>query len=216
MQTILFNEINMYLDFGLILRSKTIGTPTPKTQEVDIPGADGTLDLTEYLGKVTYNNVPLSFEFETVLRQDEFLKLFASIKNAIHGKKMKTVLSIDEEFYYFGRVYVNEWQSDKTIGKITIDVNAEPYRYRTNKTVQSVMIGEAGTLTVNLINLKKQVTPTITVSAETNIKFKTMSYSMSAGTASFYDFQLTEGENIFTFEAEPGTVITVEYQEGEL
>lgn len=216
MQTILFNNIDMYLDFGLILKQKTISTPAPKIQSVDIPGANGTLDITEYLGAVTYYNRTLSFEFETVLRQDEFVQLFSNLQNTLHGKKMKVVLSIDDEFYYLGRVLVNEWQSDKSIGKIAIEVDADPFKYRINKTVRGIVIGESGTATVNLINLKKQVTPTITVSAETTIQFGSITQIKSTGTYSAYDFQLTEGDNVFTFTAASGTTITVEYQEGEL
>ena len=66
MKGIKFGDYHSYDDFSLILTSKTIGTPTPKTEIIDIPGGDGVLDLTEFFGEVKYNNRQLSFEFSTI------------------------------------------------------------------------------------------------------------------------------------------------------
>ncbi len=62
----------------------------------------------ESFGEIKYNNRQVSFEFSTIVDQSEFLNLFSEIQNALHGKKMKIILDDDAEFYYFGRVTVNE------------------------------------------------------------------------------------------------------------
>ena len=49
-----FGEIHTS-SYGLVLSKKTIETPSPKLETVDIPGADGKLDMTEYFGDVKYN-----------------------------------------------------------------------------------------------------------------------------------------------------------------
>ena len=52
-----FNSINeniskhSYKDFGLVLTEQNIGVPTAKTYTVDIEGRNGTLDLSESLGR---------------------------------------------------------------------------------------------------------------------------------------------------------------------
>ena len=46
-----FGEIHTS-SYGLVLSKKTIETPSPKLETVDIPGADGKLDMTEYFGDV--------------------------------------------------------------------------------------------------------------------------------------------------------------------
>ena len=60
MKGIKFGNYHSYEAFQLILASKTIGTPSPKTETIDIPGGDGVLDLTEYFGEPKYGNRKLS------------------------------------------------------------------------------------------------------------------------------------------------------------
>ena len=67
-----FGEIHTS-SYGLVLSKKTIEAPSPKLETVDIPGADGKLDMTEYFGDVKYNNRKIKLEFSTELlgnRQD--------------------------------------------------------------------------------------------------------------------------------------------------
>ena len=70
-------EKHTYKDWNLILTSTDIDFPDPKTETVDIPGADGELDFSEVLtGDISYKNRKISFEFEMVDR-------FANWKNKI-------------------------------------------------------------------------------------------------------------------------------------
>ena len=216
MEGIKFDNIHTYIDYGLILTGKTIGSPSIKTQSVDIPGSDGEIDLADYLPEKYYGNRTLSFEFEIIKKQKDYVSLFSKIQNALNGKRMKVILDIDKEFYYIGKIEVSEWKSEKRIGKIVINVNADPYKYRINPTVQSVMIGDSGEVTINLFNLKKPATPTFTFSKETTLKYGNSSISLSAGEYKLYDIRLTEGNNPITFKGEKGSIVTVTYQEGEL
>lgn len=146
MNGITFGGFHSYRDFNLILAQKTIGTPSPKTEVIDIPGGDGVLDLTEFFDGVKYNNRTLSFEFSTIVPQSQFMTLFAKVQNALHGQKMTIALDDDPEWYYIGRISVSEWKADKNIGKLTIDCDCEPYKYKL--TSQAVYLcGE------NLLNL---------------------------------------------------------------
>lgn len=146
MNGVTFGNYHSYRDFSLILAEKTIGTPSPKTEVIDIPGGDGVLDLTEFFGEVKYNNRNLSFEFSTIVPQSQFMTLFARIQNALHGQKMTIALDDDPEWYYIGRITVDEWKADRNIGKLTIDCDCEPYKYKLSS--KSVIL--AGR---NLINL---------------------------------------------------------------
>lgn len=150
MNGITFGGYHSYRDFSLILAQKTIGTPSPKTETIDIPGGDGVLDFTEFFGEVKYNNRQLSFEFSTLVRQEQFMTLFSTVQNALHGQKMKIVLDDDSDWYYIGRITVNEWKADKNIGKLSIDCDCEPYKYRL--TSQSVNLTGR-----NLLNLDEGI-----------------------------------------------------------
>lgn len=216
-QHILFNNINSLRDYGLTLVKKTIGTPTPRTQIIEVPGRNGQIDLTEYLGEITYSNRPLTFEFQTVKRQEDFNKLFSKILNDLQGQIMKITLSIEEDFYYYGRIRVNEWESNKKIGSIVIEVDADPFKYRKNETVYSVEIGASGEVTANLKNLKMPTNPRFTTTNNTTIEYKEMTINTNAISNKMYDEILfNEGDNLITFKAAKGTMITVSYQEGSL
>lgn len=130
MKGITFGEYHSYRDLHLILNEKTIGTPSPKTELIDIPGSDGVLDFTEFFDGVKYNNRELSFEFSTLVPQSEFMTLFSMVQNALHGKKMMISLDADPEWYYIGRISVSEWKADRRIGLLTIDCDCEPYKHR--------------------------------------------------------------------------------------
>ena len=51
-----FDNYNSWTDFFLIRSSKTISSPEPKYIKVEVEGADGELDLTEYFGDIKYKN----------------------------------------------------------------------------------------------------------------------------------------------------------------
>lgn len=77
-----------------------------------------------------YQNRQLSFKFSKAnIVPDGFLALYSVVQNALHGKKMQVILDDDPANYYFGRVTINEWKSNKRIGEIVIEVDAEPYKY---------------------------------------------------------------------------------------
>lgn len=210
MNTIIFNELDSYDDLKLVLISKTIPAPEPKTTTVDIPGGDSVLDFSEYFGNINYKNRKLSFEFNAIGDKKNFLVLYSDIQNQIHGKKMKVILSDDPDFYYYGRVTINEWKTDKNIGKLTIEVDAEPYKYKKSVTLVSDIITSEKTIVC--INLRKPVVPRITVTAETTIKFGNYQVTASAGTFTDDNIVFEEGQNVLSVSS-LGSTVSFEYQE---
>lgn len=211
MNTVTFEDYNdpkiVYNSFehlGLYLSSKSIGAATPKILTVDIPFGDGELDYTEFFGSVKYNNRSLSFSFSVVSDRREFLKKYSLIQNLLNGRKMKITLSDDSDFYYVGRVTVNEWETDKSIGKIVIDVNASPYKLKHATTV--IYTAVSTTTHINCPNLKMVVVPKITLS---DIKCTVTGADL-----------FKEGDNIVTITPKSGAtlpiMVTIEYQEGSL
>lgn len=148
MNGVTFGEYHSYDDFSLILTSKEIAAPKIKTVEIDIPGADGTLDLTEFFGEPKYENVKLIFQFSTIVPQNNFLTQFSTVKNAIHGKKLRISLDAESGFFYVGRCYVSSFTNEKNIGKISVECECEPYKYRLVKTGHIVSLSGK-----NFINL---------------------------------------------------------------
>lgn len=193
MKGVRFGEFHSWDDFSLILSQKMIGTPSPKTETIDVPGGDGVLDLTEVFGEVRYNNRNLSFDFSTKVPQSEFMDLFSRVQNALHGQKMRIVLDDDPSWYYTGRISVSEWKAEKSIGKLTIDCDCEPYKTKLSETVVTAAVD--GPQTVILTNSKKIVMPTIDITGEVDLTFGTNFYSLSAGRYDLPGVRLVNGEN---------------------
>ena len=214
MKQVHFGNYHSYVDFSLILSSKTIEAPEPKTESVEVPGSDGIIDLSDYFGEIKYKNRSLTFEFTAApqIKLKDFLTLFSKIQNAIHGKRLKIVLDDDPDFYYIGRVSVNEWKTDKNIGKITVECDCEPYKYKLNPTVIALNVVKSADYTYT--NLRKTVVPTITADAEMQITFNRNTYSISPGVYTIPEIAFSAGNNIISY-AGTGNVI-VEYQEGGL
>lgn len=208
-RTVQFDDLDSYLDFRLIRTSKTIGEAAPKTKTVEIEGADGTLDLTDYFGELYYQNRTLSFEFSLIEPISEFERIYSEVKNALNGRKMKITLSEDSDFYYVGRVSVSDWKADGRIGSITVDCDCEPYKYRKNVTKKTVTVN--GTKTVMFQNLNKLVMPEFELSAAMQIKFGDSTYSANKGKWSDSRLKFKQGSNKVVFTGN-GTV-TVSYQE---
>lgn len=102
MKGITFGSYHSYDDLQLILNSKEIGCPEVKVNEIDIEGADGSLDLTEFFGEPKYENVKHKFQFSTIVPQAQFLSAFSKVKNALHGKKSGSSLTMIRFFTTWG------------------------------------------------------------------------------------------------------------------
>lgn len=203
---------NSWDDFNLIRTSKKIGTPSVKKTTVKIEGADGVIDLTDYFGETKYDNRKLSFTFSCKESIEAWDDIYSDIQNKIHGQKMKIILDEDSEFYYVGRVSLNEWKSSKTIGKITIDADCEPYKYKINETVVTNTVEESATLSFS--NLRKSVCPTIKTSASVKVVFDDTTYTLDEGSYILPDVVFKAGTN--TLYVTGTATITVTYREGGL
>lgn len=207
-----FGNVHSYKDLKLILTSKEIGSPAVKTNKVDIPGADSALDLTDYFGEPKYEDVTHKFEFTTIEPQSDFLTQYSTIKNAIHGKKVRIILDDDPTFFYLGRCYVSSFTDEKGIGTISVECECEPYKYKLNKTVVTRTV--SGTADINLTNSRKRAVPEITTTAAMTFVFGDGSWAKAAGTFTIPEFELAEGNNTVTVTG-TGT-ITFRWQEGAL
>lgn len=138
MNGVTFGAYHSYDDFSLILTSKEIAAPKTKTVKIDIEGADGSIDLTDFFGEPKYEDCTHKFQFSTIVPQSEFLTLFSTIKNAIHGKKLKISLDADPSFFYVGRCFVSAFTNEKNIGKVSVECECEPYKYKIQATKKIV------------------------------------------------------------------------------
>ncbi len=211
----LFGRYHSYEDFSLILIKKEIGAPAVKEKKIDIPGADGELDLTDFFGEPKYENVKLKFDFETIIPPNGFMALFSLIKNAIHGKKERIIFNGDPSFCYMGRCFVSSFKNEKNIGIISIECDCEPWRYKTNKTVINTAVN--GAESVILTNGRKRAVPLVTIETESslNIVYRDVNvWDLGAGSYTLPELELAEGDNLVTVTGTGN--ISFEWQEAAL
>ena len=212
MKGITFGQYHSFRDFKLLLASKEIGAPAVKENKLDIEGADGSLDLTDFFGEPKYEDVQHKFEFSTIVPHGEFPSLFSTVKNAIHGKKMRVILDDDPLFYWMGRCHVSGFTNEKNIGQVQVECDCEPYKLKIDKTVVTRAVN--GTQAINLTNGRKRAVPTITTTAAMTIEYESGSWSIGAGSYTIPELELTHGENHVTVTGVGN--ITFTWQEGDL
>ena len=194
------------------MSKKEIGAPSVKKAVVEIEGADGSIDYTDFFGGPKYGDVTHKFTFSTIVPRNDFSTQYSNIKNALHGQKLRIVDDDDPGFYYVGRCYVSSFTSEKGIGQISIECECEPYKYKLQPTIMSVAVN--GTEVITLTNSRKRAVPTITTTAAMTFVLGDGSFAKGAGTFTIPEMELVEGENHVTV-AGVGN-ITFTWQEGDL
>lgn len=120
-------------DYGLLPREKpTDETPDIQKDEIEVPGMDGTLDLTEAIdGLVHYENRELEFEFTAVGGRRTWDAIYKRLKNDLHGRKMAVVMDECPDGYYYGRLTVEKpkYDAEKGLAFFTISGDFEPFKY---------------------------------------------------------------------------------------
>lgn len=211
MNSVNFGDKNSYTDFNLILMPKTRPFPTPKTNYVSIEGRDGDLDLTTSLtGDVKYENISYSLQFYLKDKRADWETALLKLSTYLHGKKMPLSFSEDPDYYYVGRYTLNELESDRNVGLLSVDCILEPYRLKKAETVKTI----TGTGTLILSNTRKWVMPTITSTSSMQFTFEGKTFTVN-GTLQSPDIVLKEGNNAIEVTSGTGT-LTVTYREGKI
>ncbi len=218
--------------WGLYMKSKKIEPPEVRTQLLEVPGRNGSIDLSESLtGDVTYNNRIIDIVLNGKKRKEEWPPLMSSFMNEIHGKMVNVVLRDDPQYYYHGRAYV---QADFALGvevaSFTLQIDADPFKYERFSGTEDWLwdpfsfvdgvIREYNEIEVNgeteliIPGTRMPVIPVFATSAAMSVSFGGRIYQLSAGQNKIYDIVLRDGENVLKFTG-IGTV-SVDYRGGSL
>lgn len=230
MKGVMIGEKHSYRDWDLYLGKETsISFPKIKETVVDIPGADNEIDLTEALtGDVKYKTRDIKLVFYTVKKKKNWKSFISEIANYLHGKKLNIIFDDDPSYFYVGRCQIDPLKLDEKVGRITIDVKAEAYKYSITSTTDDWLwdtfnfengiieyyseLTVNGTLELNLYNSRMRVIPTITVSNDMTIEFENETFELVEGINRLLDIELKEGDNLVKITGN-GTV-TIDYRRG--
>ena len=172
MSHILFGTVNTKT-YGLIVAPYEIPMPLPRTDYVEIPGRNGSLDLSEAFGHVLYNDRLIPITLYAVGSYNANVSTFV---NAVHGKRMQITFSKDPTYYYNGRVVVVSLTKQDGYCEIGLEITAEPYKLAQTET----SVSRSGNGTVTLKNGCMPVVPVITNTQESTITFTYQGASVQA------------------------------------
>lgn len=149
-------------DLGLDLYNLSIGAPKIKTSYINLPLESKVLDLSDVVtGRPSYGARTITLYLGKKDRSPRnWIKTATELASKIHGKRLPITLSIDQDYYYLGRI---QCSSDKiSFMRSTYEITAtcDPYKYAQT---ESIVLCGAGTTAV-LNNGDEIVSPTFTAS----------------------------------------------------
>lgn len=215
---ILFGKIHSFYDLNLILSAVDIPPAIPKTAYIDIPGGDGSVDLTEAHGEVKYNDRDCKFTFTMNpagnLSERAWEEKKTEVSNALNGKVFQIVLDKDDSYYYEGRCEVSEYLSNKRVRQFVVTAKVKPYKMKRDITIIGYNLTADG-IEINIKNGRKTAIPEIVVESENaTIEIGTTTFVFESGTFKTADIQLKEGYNKMTLYGSGS--VTFRFREGEL
>ena len=216
MKGIRFGGLHSFDDLDLILSKKELGAPAVKVSKIDIPGADGALDQTDFFGEPKFDNATHRFEFTANTLPDDFLSLFSRVKNALHGKKMRIILDGDPLYFYLGRCFVDKHTDEKGVAKIDIECDCDPYKLKKDHTVIAQAL-DGTAKTISMTNGRKRAVPEVQIYTESGsirIEYQGSIWDLGTGVYTPPELEVTGGEKAVIVTGR-GT-ITYTWQEGDL
>lgn len=227
---VLFGDVKSHEDWGLKLETIQLSFPEAKTDQVDIPGSNGVIDLTEVNGRLCYKNRTMTLTFSLDDDYVEWHLLSSRIAKELHGKMIKCILPDDPNYYYEGRFSIDSKKKNDVITDIVITGDVHPFKLDVYSSSEEWLwdpfsfedgiirsyhdIEISGTTSVSVIGSEMPVVPKFICSTDMDLEFNSSVFHLSAGETTDYDIILSEGENQLIFTGH-GTV-TIEYRGGIL
>jgi len=180
-------------DYGLIVAPYAIPMPEPQTSFVDIPGRDGSLDLSEAFGTVRYADriIPL-----TLYARAPFDATVSAFAADVHGRRKSVIFDRDPAYYYDARITIEDVEKHAGYCELSLECRARPYKLEHYETAATVQVD--GTESVTLTNTRMPVVPAITNSAEMTLTYTIggadYTVTLSSGTHLVSSLVLTAGE----------------------
>lgn len=139
-----FTGVDTYKDWHLVPASRpTVAVPGIESKYVEIPGMDGSVDLSEFLrsGRPAYGNRTGSFNFYVENDHEFWATLYPKILNRIQGRKFKMVLEEDDPDYYWdGRFTMDKYDpGEGYYSGVSISYNVGPFKRKIRKNSEGMV-----------------------------------------------------------------------------
>jgi len=218
--SITIGDKNTWNDWHLIPSSRPlVNPPNVRASMVDIPGSDGSLDLSEALiGRPTYADRTGTWDFYVDNGYGKWADRYSEIMGYLHGQKMTAVLEDDPLFFYDGRFTVNQWRSDPYYSRISINYEVGPYKlysategdmwlwdpfnFETDviRSYRGMTVFKNSPLTLNISGDVMDIVPVITTQASgVTLTMNGETTYLKKGTFTYPNIVIAQGENQLQF-----------------
>ena len=208
MRGIFFGDIYSEEKYNAGTNYVNITPPAVKVNYVDITGGNSSIDLTEAVGGIVFEDGTMELKFS--LRNYEKKE---QMKNDLHGKRMNITLEKDAGFYYDGRIKCISDEWIKGIYELSFSVRLTPYKYEKHETLHHDRVDGISKY-IYLPNLRMPVMPQIAVEGNIVLTYEGLKFALNSGIYVIAELTLQEGLNKIKLSGTGG--ITFRYRRGQL
>ena len=203
----IFGDKRTKEDYGAIMNYARITPPSVKENYVDIAGGNSSIDLTEAVGGVVFEDGKISFKF-TLLDVESKERM----KNDLHGKRLKIVLEREPDFYYDGRLTFTSESQTGNLYELCMDARVSPYKMENQVTIHEEEVKAAKEIII--FNERMPAMPLITVKGNVNVGFEGVRFALKTGIYEIPEITFHKGINRLKVSGNGG--IRLEYRKGRL
>lgn len=206
------NGMDITEDFGYYISSRQIGAALPKTNLVEVPGANGFTDLTDVLGPVRYS--PRQITLQLLDLADNYLEKYAALQRAYNGQPVQISFADDPDYYYTGRATVDYLYRERKSARVALVATCQPYKYRWDETViTNTLTTEFKTIRIS--NGGMPVLPAFEVNKETTLSWDDGQHVIGVGTHYVPEIILPSGASTLRAKSDGGT-LKIKFREASL
>ena len=212
-----FGEIRSFEDLHLIQQKVDVQPAEPKLKLIDIPGANGSKDLSELpAGRITYKDRKITWTF-ALYPGDSWEAKHSQVSNALNGIRCEIHLFEDLDWHYEGRLTVKKYNKDKALRQITVEATCYPYKLKNTLSGGDFPVTTART-DFMLHNEHRPAVPEFLATVETEIFWGDRSVVIAPGVwYSSLDIELPKGDNIIGLRGTKASgQVQIQYREGSL
>ena len=196
--------ITPYETYGIFLKAYDAPPPAPKVFMVDVEGADGAVDMSEWSGDVKYENRPVSVQLLDTIGN------YKSLLNSISGRKCDIWFSNDTLHYYTGRFTNSTASTRRHITDIEIEFTCEPWKL--SKAVTKVTSAVSSNTQLSLKAERKPCIPKVTLTQACTLTWDGEAHQLQAGEHTPYWLVVTDERKTLTVNGSGN--ITLEWRDG--
>lgn len=197
------NEVLSTYENGAYIKSYNVSPPEPKVHKIDIDGADGSIDITEWSGDVRYQ------DREIVVELRDMGNYYKTLIKKLNGRMCNIMFSDDIAHYYLGRCVRISTNTEKHVTDIEIGFLCSPWKLSKANTVISQAVS---TNNISLRADRKPCIPKVVLTNACTLTWDGTSHEMTAGTT--YPSWLIITDTAKTLGVSGSGTITIEWQNG--